>query len=112
MGIVELYNYIHTIESEGYNAIPYRVDFQAKIAFPFVCVVMALAGLGIAVRAGLREGLPMSITFGIGTAFFYWIFFSLTMSLGYGGRLPPWLAAWCANLVFLCLGGLALMGAE
>ena len=113
MSIFELARYIHKVESEGYDATAYRVDFHAKIAFPLVCIVLSLAGTGLAVRGKVRkEGMALSITFGLGIAFLYWIFHSFCISLGYGEMLPPFLAAWMANLVFLCFGGWALLNAE
>ena len=113
MSIFELAGYIAKVESEGYDATAYRVDFQGKIAFPMVCIVLCLAGTGLAVRGKIRrEGLALSITYGIGIAFLYWIFYSFCVSLGYGEVLPPVVAAWMANLIFLCFGGWALLNAE
>jgi lipopolysaccharide export system permease protein len=112
MGIEELLNYIDTIEAEGYSATQYRVDFHAKIAFPFVCIILVLAGVGIACKNRLKDGLPASIAYGIGLAFLYWVLNSFCMSLGYGEMLPPMIAAWATNAVFLCFGVIMLMYAE
>jgi lipopolysaccharide export system permease protein len=112
MGFTELYRYIRKVEAEGYDAVKYRKDLHAKFAFPLVCVIMSLAGIGIAVRENLKESLPISIAYGIGLAFLYWIFSSFCMSLGYGEMLPPWVAAWMANFLFLCFCGFLLLNAE
>jgi lipopolysaccharide export system permease protein len=112
MGFGELYRYIQKIEAEGYDAVKYRTDLQAKFAFPLVCVIMSLAGIGIAVRGNIKGSLPISIAFGIGLAFLYWVFSSFCMSLGYGEMLPPWIAAWMANFLFLCFCGFLLVNAE
>lgn len=112
MSFVELYDYIKRIESEGFDATVYKVDLYAKSALPFICIIMCMVGTGISLRAGLKEGIPVSIAFGIGIAFLYWVFYSLCMSLGYGEMLPPWAAAYSADLVFLCFGILTLINAE
>lgn len=112
MNIKELLNNIHIIEGEGYSATRYRVDFHAKIAFPFVCVILILAGVGIACKNQLKDGLPASIAYGIGMAFLYWVLNSFCISLGYGEMLPPMIAAWTTNAVFLCFGIMMLMHAE
>lgn len=112
MTFKELLAYIKKVEAEGYNATIYRVDLYAKTAFPFVCIIMCMVGTGITVRGKIKEGLPVVIAYGIGIAFLYWIFYSFCLSLGYGEMLPPWIAAWTANLVFLCFGALTLMNAE
>lgn len=112
MNVTELYDYIKRIESDGYDATKYRVDFYAKIAFPFVCIIMCIVGTGIALRVKAKESLPVSIVYGIGTIFFYWIFYSLCLSLGEGGALNPIFAALVPNLIFLCFGVFTLINAE
>jgi lipopolysaccharide export system permease protein len=103
----ELSEFIRKMEDEGYDATRYKVDLQAKIAFPFVCLMMCLSGTAIGVKGRIKEGLPAGIAYGIGVAFLYWMFYSFCLSLGYGGLLPPMISAWTANLVFSC-GGLYL----
>ena len=104
MGFLELLAYIRNIENEGYDASVYKVDLYAKLAFPFVSFIMCLAGAGISSRSKLKESLSVSIFYGICIAFFYWIFYSFCLSLGYGEMLPPFMAAWVANFVFFCFG--------
>lgn len=112
MNFRQLLDYIHKVEAEGYAATVYRVDLNAKCAYPFVCVIMALMGIGLTARKRLDKGLPVSISYGIGIGFLYWVFHSFCISLGYGGILPPMAAAWAANLVFFCGGLLLIMNAE
>jgi len=108
----ELLSYIQKVEKEGYDATIYRVDLNAKIAFPFICIIMCMVGTGLATRGTVKEGMPVVIVYGIGTAFIYWIFYSFCVSLGYGEMLPPWVAAWTANLAFFCFGALTLLNAD
>jgi len=108
----ELFSYIKKVEEEGYDATIYKVDFYAKTAFPFICIIMCIVGTGIATRGKIKEGMPVVIAYGIGIAFLYWIFYSFSLSLGYGGMLPPGVAAWAANLVFFSFAILTLINAE
>jgi len=112
MSFVELWDYIHKMEKEGYDVTRYRVDFQAKMAFPLLCLMMVLIGSGIALTRQRHEGIPVSVGLGIGAAFLFWVFYSLCLSLGYGEMLPPVIAAWAADVVFLCAGGLLLQDIE
>lgn len=112
MSFQELFELIQKVETEGYDATRYRVDLHTKIAFPAVCLIMCFIGTGISVRGKLKEGLPVIIAYGMAIAFLYWIVLSFCVSLGYGEILPPVVAAWAANLLFLCGGGLLLMNAE
>ncbi len=104
MGFVELLSYIDQVEDEGYDATPYWVDLHAKAAFPFVCLLMSLIGTGIAAKIRSKESLPIVIAVAIGIAFLYWTGYGLFISLGYGEVLPPVVAAWTANAVFLFFG--------
>ena len=112
MNFRELRSYVHKVENEGYDATTYRVDLHAKGAFPFVGVIMAMVAIGLTARRRLSKGLPVSITYGIGIGFLYFVFHSFCISLGYGGILPPWAAAWTANFIFLCGGTFLILNAE
>jgi lipopolysaccharide export system permease protein len=112
MTFKELSEYIKRVEAEGYDATNYRVDLYAKIAFPFICIIMCMVGTGIGARGKIKESMPVVIAFGIGMAFLYWIFYSFCLSLGYGEMLPPGIAAWTANLAFFCFGAVTLLNAE
>ena len=112
MNFKELYTYIKKVESEGYDATAYRIDFYAKFAFPLVCIIMGMIGSGISIAGRIREGLPIGVAYGIGIAFLYWIFYSFCLSLGYGEMLPPWVAVWAANFVFFCAGIFLLLHTE
>jgi len=112
MSFLELLDYTRKVEAEGYDASAYRVDLHAKVAFPVVCLLMGIIGTGIASRGKSREGLPVSIAYGLGVAFLFWVIYSFCLSLGYAQMLPPLVAAWAANFVFLCLGGFILLNAE
>jgi lipopolysaccharide export system permease protein len=113
MSFWELFAHIRTIAEEGYDATGYWVDLQAKMAFPWVCVLMCLVATAIGPRGQVRrEGLAMAVAAGIGIAFLYWFSHSFCISLGYGGVLPPFLAAWTSNLIFLSLAALILLQAD
>jgi lipopolysaccharide export system permease protein len=112
MSFSNLLKYIQKVEKQGYDATKYRVDLYAKTAFPFVCLIMSLIGSGLALRGKTREGMAVSFAYGILTAFLYWGIYSFCLSLGYGDMLPPFIAAWTANTLFFCVGGILLLNIE
>jgi lipopolysaccharide export system permease protein len=112
MNFAQLRRYIRKVEAEGYDATHYRVDLQAKAAFPLIALILTLIGAGLAARGKIREGLAGSITYGLGLAFLYWIAFSFSLSMGYAGMLPPIIAAWGVHLFSLGLAGFLLINAD
>jgi len=104
MSIFELYNYIKKVEKEGYDTNKYIVDLHAKLAFPFVCIIMSIIGIGLCLKRNTSDNMAVNISAGIGNAFLYWVFQSFCISLGYGSMLPPFIAAWMPNFIFICAG--------
>ena len=112
MNSKELYRYIQDVESEGYDATPYRVDLHGKFALPMSCLIVCLIATSITLRKTTREGLSVSITYGMVVIFLYWIAQSFCVSLGYGGMLPPFIAAWVANFIFGCFAVFNFLNAD
>jgi lipopolysaccharide export system permease protein len=100
MTIGELGRYVARIKSEGYDATRYRVDFHAKISFPFTPVIMALLGIAVALYQGKQGGIAIGVAVSVGLAFVYLLVFQLVLSLGYTGNLQPVVAAWTPNIFF------------
>ncbi len=104
MSFADLSNWIRRMENEGYDPLRYRVDLQLKLAFPFLCAIMALIGLPLALWKEKGGGTALGIGVGIGLSFVYIVFLGLSRSLGYSGLLAPVLAAWMPNMIFTLLG--------
>ena len=111
MSFWELRKYIKKIREEGYDATQLLVDLNIKIAFPFICPVLALVGVPLALSRR-KGGIPFSITIGIGLSFFYLLTFGLSRSFAISGLLPPILGAWMANLLFSLFGIYLILAAE
>ena len=112
MSVRELYHYIRDVESEGYDATPYRVDLQGKFALPISCIIVCIIGTSVTLRKTTREGLTMNIISGMVIVFLYFIVQGFCTSLGYGGVLPPLIAAWIANFIFACVAVFNLLNAD
>ena len=89
----------------------YLVEFHRRLALPTSCLVLALVGipLGLSSKKG---GKSMGFVLTIVLVFFYY-FVSLTgISLGRGGRIPPWSGVWAANALFFIAGMVLLRRLE
>lgn len=109
MGFSELRKYVKKVKTEGYDATGYEVDMHGKIAFPFICIIMALTGAATGMRPFAKSNLPKTIVLGVVIAFMYWIAYGFCISLGYGKILLPLVSAWAANVFFLFAGIIYLM---
>jgi len=112
MSFFELRQVVNKIQKEGYDAAVYKTDMHGKIAFPFICIIMAITGAATGMRSFAGHSMPVAIAVGVVIAFMYWIMFGFCLSLGYGGVLPPLLAAWITNLFFMAFSVHYLMRAE
>ena len=88
--------------------VPYLVELQRKVAFPFVTLVMTLLAVPFAVTTG-RRGALYGIGIGIVLAIVYWIAMSVFGAMGPGGVLTPVLAAWAPNIVFGALAAYMIL---
>jgi LPS export ABC transporter permease LptG len=99
MTYTELRQYIGARSGSGFSLAAQRMDLQRKLAFPMVPLVMTLLAVPFGVTTGRRGAL-----YGIGLAIMLAIsYFLLTAFFSAAGRaavLPPWLAAWAANILF------------
>jgi LPS export ABC transporter permease LptG len=95
----ELRDHIAQLKASGYHVVPYLVQLQRKIAFPFVTVVMTLLAVPFAVTTG-RSGAFYGIGVGLVLALIYWTALSIFGALGAGGWMSPMLAAWAPNILF------------
>ncbi len=104
MGYYELSAYVQSLKSKGYEVAPYLVDLHAKLALPFISLVMAIIGTPFALRLNRSGGRAKGFALTLGIGFAYWIVLAEGLAIGHGGALPPIIAAWGANLVFAALG--------
>ena len=101
----ELRRYIRTQRSVNHltNLAKYEVEYHARYASPFTCLVVVLMGIPLGMRVS-RSG-PL---LGVGTALILVVVFyflnNITLALGGGGRIPPVVAAWTTNAIFAGVG--------
>ncbi|HEV3140456.1 MAG TPA: LptF/LptG family permease [Vicinamibacterales bacterium] len=95
----QLRDYVMVLRSSGYQVVPYVVQLQRKLAFPFVAIIMTLLALPFAVSMG-RHGAMFGIGAGLVLALVYWTMLSVFGAIGAGGWISPVLAAWAPNILF------------
>lgn len=82
------------VEEEGFDATPFWVDYHARLAEPFACLILPALVLFFAVGGppfpGPAQTLLVSGVVGVS----YILLVAVSKSLGHGGAVPPVLGAW------------------
>ncbi len=112
MGVFELAAHIRTVSAEGYDTTALQVDWQAKLAFPLVCILLAVLAAAIAGRPRRGQGLAPVVVVGLIMAFCFWVIQSFSLALGYAAIMPPMLAAWIPIFIYAGTAAICLIRAE
>ncbi len=101
MNLWALSDYIKKLEQEGHPTHRYLVDWHDKIAFPFVCLIMAIISVPFSLKVNPRGGgAAIGLGLAIVIAFGYWVAHTLFIALGHGAYLSPLVSAWATNVIF------------
>lgn len=104
MSIPEIYREIKLNDKNGKDNSKLIMMLNLRISVPWACVVLALAGAALGSRPQ-RSSTGMGLGLSVLIVFIYYVILSFTQSLGEAGYLPPFIAAWIANVIFLVVGG-------
>jgi len=104
MDLAELNDQIRRVRRYGLMDTAYRVERQARFAIPLSALILVLVAAPLAIRPARSGGLAVGILGAIVVGFVYFVIIAEFLSLGKGGLVPAWAAAWSANAVFGVIG--------
>lgn len=99
----EMHDYIQRVKNAGADTKAYEVKYQSRISTSFIPIVMCFLAIPFSVGSRREGGLAKDLSLCLMATFFYWLFYSVGLSLGTNGVLPPWAAAWLPSVFFLIL---------
>lgn len=111
MSSKELKQQIDILQQAGADTKKFEVDYYIKYSVPFSGLIFVLLGvpLGLRVKRGNKAtGVILTVIL----VLLYYVLLSTTRSMGRGGMLMPFLAAWLPNIIFGILGVFVVFGAE
>lgn len=88
-----------------------RIELHQRLAMPFACLVLALAGIPLGLSSR-RRGKSPAVVLTVALAFIYYVSLIGTISMARQGRLPVELAMWLPNVAFALLGVVLLVRLE
>ena len=103
----KLKEYADNLRRGGYQAFRYLTMMHTKFSAPFAAFVMVILGIPFALRNSRSGGVALGIGASVVIGFAYFIVNAVLLSYGRSGVLPPVVAAWGANFLFV-LGGIWL----
>jgi lipopolysaccharide export system permease protein len=99
----DLHRYIARMKNAGADVKSYEVKFHSRISLSFIPIVMCFLAVPFSLGTRREGGLAKDLGLCLSITFFYWLFYSIGLSLGSNGALPPWLAAWLPSTIFVAL---------
>jgi lipopolysaccharide export system permease protein len=103
---------IASLQSKGVDASESWVDLHLKVALPAASLVLILVAVPLAARGTRVSSMAAAVGAGFVLGFAYFIVLAFARALGQTGALPPLLAAWTSNLLFVLIGVYNLLGAD
>lgn len=105
MRLKDLRLYIARNRSYGLDTTSQQVNYHQRLALVFTPLVFVLLGIPFAIRPLKSQSNARSIAFCFLIVFVYLLMFQMSLSIGKGGHIPPLVAGWAPNLIFLAISG-------
>lgn len=99
----QLGNYIHQLHAAGFDVARLSVQWERKFAFPLLAAIIILIGIPFPFLIGTRGAIG-GLAVGVGIGIVYWAAADLFEAMGAVGQLPPVVAGWAPDLIFLFVG--------
>jgi len=103
MSYRELRDYVARLEAAGFQVKKYLVDMYSKLSDPLKNLIMVLVAIPFALQSP-RGGRLYGIALAIGIMAAYMVVDYSARAFARADLLPPLLAAWTANVIFLGIG--------
>jgi lipopolysaccharide export system permease protein len=103
MSYWELRDYIAKLQAAGFQVKGYLVDLYSKLSFPLVNLVMVLVGIPFSLQSP-QNGRVFGVGLAIAIMAGYLVVHYVALSFARADLLPPFVAAWAANVIFLGIG--------
>jgi len=108
LGVRSLAREIQRARSDGYGTAMFEVDLQARLAAPFACVLLPWIAIATAIGGRTGRSASRSLMLAVILAVGFQLVGDVSLSLGYGERVSPAVAAWGpTSLLALLAAGLA-----
>ena len=109
MRLKDLRKYIARNKSYGLDTTGQQVNYHERVALIFAPLVFVLLAVAFALKPLKTQSMAKSIAFCFLIVFIYLVMFRMTLSIGKGGHIPPLLAGWTPNILFISLASVLIL---
>jgi len=102
----ELHSYIQRQKAKGLANIggvsitQFEIEFHKRFASVFSAFILTIIGASLSARK-IKGGMGLNIGIGLGLSVTYIMFQTVSSSFAVSGTMPPMLAVWIPNIVFM-----------
>ena len=108
MNYEELRRYIRDLQESGFDVVRLRVELNKKLSYPLITLIMAILAIPFSLSTG-KKGAITGVAIAVGIAVFYTVVSRLFEAMGNLSQLPPSMAAWSPDLIFMLVGGYMIL---
>ncbi len=108
MNYEELRSYIRDLQQSGFDVVRLRVQLNKKLSYPLITLIMAVLAIPFSLSTG-KKGAVTGVAVAVGIAVFYTVVSRLFEAMGDLSQLPPAMAAWSPDLIFVLVGGYLIL---
>ncbi len=100
----ELFRLTEKLQNEGYDSKAYRVETHMRFAKAAIPIIMVLVGIPFALQRGRNASFSLGVVISLFIFAVYFILYAVFAVFGAIAVLPPFIAAWAANVLMALIG--------
>jgi LPS export ABC transporter permease LptG len=108
MNYEELRRYIRDLQQSGFDVVRLRVQLHKKLSYPLITLIMAVLAIPFSISTG-KKGAITGVAVAVGIAVFYTVMSRAFEAMGNVSQLPPAMAAWSPDVIFILVGGYLIL---
>ncbi|NBX91703.1 MAG: LptF/LptG family permease [Proteobacteria bacterium] len=109
MRLRDLRRFIERSQRYGVDTTLQKVSYHERVAHVFSPLIFVLLGLAFSLNPLKTQSAAKGVALSFLLVFIYLILSRMTISVGKGGLIPAFVAAWLPNMLFLSFAGLKIM---
>ncbi len=112
MSFWQLPNFIHTLDSTGFDSAALRIYFHSMLSLPLFFATLILIAACVTLRPPRSQNAFKMIAIGVGIGFILFFLSNFLKALGASSQIPVFIAAWAPVAITALFGGGILLSLE